>query len=392
MDEAAVLGARAETYLPAHLTIIHLLALGPVGGLLRVVEALAIGQRRAGHDVHVVVVREPGTGEHPLLRALAGAGVCIVPLVLPARAYRRERAAVAELCHRLRPHVLHTHGYRPDVVVGAGVRRLGIPVTTTVHGFTGGDWKNRCYEWLQRRVYRHFDAVVAVSERLARELAATGIAPTHIHTVPNAWCATSVPVERREARHALGLGEHGFQIGWVGRVSHEKGPDTMLAALPHLGDWPYTLSILGDGRERVRLESELARAPELARRVRWHGLVMDAGRYFPAFDLFVLSSRTEGTPIALFEAMAAGVPVIATRVGGVPEVVSPGEALLIPPEDPLALARAIREVRDDPAAAAGRARAARARLGTEFAAGPWIERYDMIYRHIQPTNRQLIER
>jgi glycosyltransferase involved in cell wall biosynthesis len=374
------------------LTIIHILALGPVGGLLRVVEALALGQRLQGHDVHVVAVREPGGGEHPMITALEAAGVCVIQLELPSRGYLRERAAVAELCQRLRPHLVHTHGYRPDVVDGPVARRLGVPVVTTVHGFTGGDRKNRFYEWLQCRAYRRYDAVVAVSQRLAGELAGTGIAPARIHTVPNAWGETSVPLERGEARRALGLDESGFHIGWVGRVSHEKGLDTLLAALRHLGELPYTLSILGDGRERAGLEEGLAASPELAQRVRWHGIVADAGRYFPAFDLYLLSSRTEGTPIALFEAMAAGIPIATTNVGGVPDVVSTGEALLVPPEDPAALARAIRIVYDDPAAAATRARAARARLNAEFAFEPWIDRYDTIYRSLQPQTKELAER
>jgi glycosyltransferase involved in cell wall biosynthesis len=153
---------------------------------------------------------------------------------------------------------------------------------------------------------------------------------------------------------------------------------------------PYTLSVLGDGGERERLERETSSIPELARRVRWHGIVPDAGRYFPAFDLFILSSRTEGTPIALFEAMAAGVPIIATTVGGVPDMLSAAEALLIPPEDPAALAQAIQLVYDDPAAAAARARAAQARLNAEFAFEPWLARYEALYHRLQPKNRESI--
>jgi glycosyltransferase involved in cell wall biosynthesis len=325
-----------------------------------------------------------------MLRSVADAGVSVIPLILPNRGYLREWRAVRDLCRGLRPHLVHTHGYRPDVIDGLAARGLGIPVVTTVHGFTGGDRKNRIYEWLQRRVYRFFDAVVAVSGRLAAELVAAGISSPKVHTIPNAWGETSVQLERTAARQALGLGEDGFQIGWVGRVSQEKGPDTLLEALPHLGRLPYTLSILGDGGERERLERETSSIPKLARRVNWHGIVPDAGRYFPAFDLFILSSRTEGTPIALFEAMAAGVPIIATTVGGVPDMLSAAEALLIPPEDPSALAQAIQLVYDDPPGAAARALAARARLDAEFAFEPWLGRYEALYRRLQPKNRELI--
>jgi glycosyltransferase involved in cell wall biosynthesis len=109
------------------------------------------------------------------------------------------------------------------------------------------------------------------------------------------------------------------------------------------------------------------------------GQVNDAPRLYRGFDLFVLSSRTEGTPIALFEVMDAEIPVVATAVGGVPAVVSSAEAVLIPPEDPRALAQAIRSTYDGRAPARARAAAARLRLRTQYAVGPWLDRYDRLY-------------
>ena len=116
--------------------------------------------------------------------------------------------------------------------------------------------------------------------------------------------------------------------------------------------------------------------------MRWHGFMANAGRLYAAFDVFVLSSRTEGTPIALLEAMSAGVPIVATSVGGVPDVVSRNEALLVPSDDPVALADAIRSVYSDPTAAATRACAAQQRLSQNFAAAPWLAAYEALYRNI----------
>jgi len=106
----------------------------------------------------------------------------------------------------------------------------------------------------------------------------------------------------------------------VGRLSREKGADVILDAIAACKP-PWRLSIIGDGPERERLKQQAARLG-ITDRVTWHGPVSNAGKLLSAFDAFVLSSRTEGTPIVLFEAMHSGVPIVTTSVGGVPDVVS----------------------------------------------------------------------
>ena len=163
--------------------------------------------------------------------------------------------------------------------------------------------------------------------------------------------------------------------------TEEKGVDVLLAAVAQLGDLPLVVSVVGDGRRRRQLEREAGRLG-VSDRVRWVGTRTEAARLFAAFDVFALSSRTEGTPIVLFEAMAARTPIVASAVGGVPDVLSPQEALLVGADDPGALARAIRSVHADPTAAADRARRANERLAREFAPGPWLEQYERIYRSV----------
>src|SRR5437588_3376465 len=312
------------------LSVLHLIAPGDVGGAERVVHALASGQRRAGHRVTVGAVLSNGADHrsHPFLAPLERAGVETILLRVPPRAYRRERSACVELCRRLRPDVVHTHGIRVDVVDAAVARRAGMPTVTTVHGFTGGDFKMWVYERLWRRALRGFDAVVAVSRPLARDLERTGVPPGRLHAVPNAWPADDLPpFPRYEARQQLAVPDGRFHVGWVGRLTPEKGADVLLAALPLLADLPMVVSVVGDGRGRPQLQAAAARLG-LGDRVRWLGNV------------------------------AAG------------------------PDDPAALAQAIRAVHADPAAAAERARRAQQRLGSEFAPGPWLARYERIYRSV----------
>ncbi|MGH9262922.1 MAG: glycosyltransferase, partial [Acidimicrobiales bacterium] len=329
-----------------------------MGGLESVVTTLAVGQRRTGVDPHIAAILEGEAPGHAFVGRLEEGGVRVVQVRLGPRAYLAERARVAALCRELQPDVVHTHGYRPDVVDAPVARRLAIPVITTVHGFTGGGWKNRMYEWLDRRALRRFDAVVAVARASVIGLVAAGVPRDRIHVIPNAWDQRGVTLSAAEARRQLGLSGDGWRIGWVGRLSREKAADVMLAAMARLAGEPYWLSIIGDGSERRRLEHASVRLG-VAHRTTWHGPVPAAGSRFAAFDVFVLSSRTEGTPVTLFEAMAAGVPIVAAAVGGVPDVVSPAEAILVPPDDPAAIAAGIRQVRAAPAAAASRARAAR---------------------------------
>lgn len=362
------------------MVILHVVTPAEVGGLERVVQMLSAAQRDRGDSVHVAVV---GMGADPgisaFLDTLGAGGVSVHRCEVPPSAYLGERAAIGRLCTQLRPDVVHTHGYRADVLDGGVGRRHGAVVVATIHGFTGGDWKNRIYEWLQRRAMRRCDAVVGVSRPLVAELVAAGVPGDRVHLIRNACAPPSAPAPRGDARRELGLPDVGFVAGWVGRLSAEKGLDVALEAMALLADVPVTLAVVGDGAERTALEARARELGVAGPRVVWCGVVAEAARVFSAFDLYVLSSHTEGTPIALLEAMVAGVPVVATAVGGVPDLVSPETGVLVPPADPRALAAAIRDAFEHPERAAKRAAAARLDAERELAVDDWAERYGQVY-------------
>jgi glycosyltransferase involved in cell wall biosynthesis len=362
----------------APFSVLHVLAPARYGGLERVVASLVAGQIDAGLDARVLAIVEPGESKHPFLEGLRRDGLAPDAIEIPPRRYSAERNEVVRWCSRTRPTLVHLHGARPDVLLGGVIRRAGFPVASTVHGFTGGDLKNRFYEALQRRALRRMDAVAAVSRPMSEDLVRQGCAKERMHLIPNAAPRRGEQVTRAAARGELGIRDGERVIGWVGRLTAEKGCDLFVAALAQIGRADVGASIIGSGPERARLEG-LGSRPGHGAGIRWHGELPSAGRLLTAFDLFVMSSRTEGTPMVLFEAIQAGVPVVVTSVGGIPDVVSTSEALLVPPEDASALAAAMRRSLDEPAESAARAARARARIEADFSLGRWVERYSDVY-------------
>jgi glycosyltransferase involved in cell wall biosynthesis len=369
---------RASAGSDTPLRLLHITAPGHSGGLESVVQGLAIGHHRRGHEVHVLAVVGQGEGEHPFLRPLQEAGVAVHVLPLPTRAYVRERREVAALLRRLQPYVVHTHGTRPDVLDAGPARRLGIPTATTLHGYSRMGGKARAYEWIHTRALRRFDAVIAVSGPLVGDLRRWGVPDRRVHLVPNAWPGRNMLLPRGEARARLGIQSDSFCIGWVGRLIPIKGADVFLQAIASIPELPASFVIVGDGPERQPLGS-LARKLRVDARVTFVGGCPEAAMLFSAFDIFVLSSRSEGTPMVLFEAMAAGVPVVAAGVGGVPDVIGSGAGWIVPPEDPEALGWAIVTAASDRTAANARAEVARMRLEREFGPEMWLDRHEALY-------------
>ena len=361
------------------MTVIHVLAPAAFGGLEQVVLSLAVEQRAEGKSAHVVELVETGGAETTLAARLRTFGVDVHTLAYPPRAYGSQFSALRRLVKSIAPDVIHSHGYVSDVLA-AVIKSIDRDqrLVSTVHGFTGGGWKNRLYERLQRRALRRFDAVVGVSRRLSTDLIESGLSAARVHTIPNAWRALAPPADRASARQALGVPDDVFSVGWVGRVSYEKGLDVLVKALPQLVDISLKLTVVGDGVLRASVQ-ETADRLGVASRISWAGVVDDAARLMRAFDLLVISSRTEGTPMNLLEAMSAGVPVLTTSVGGIPDVVSDAEALLVAPDEPTTLAKGIRAIHGDRKAGAERAARARDRVQSVFGVTAWLKEYDRVY-------------
>lgn len=373
-NREARLSGEGESATPPR--VLHVVAPGDFGGLEQVVLQLAAGRSARGLPTEVFILVTEGSRTPALVEMLSAAGVRATVREFAHRAYREERRAVLAAAETFGADVVHTHGYHPDVLVGTLARTMRCGRVSTAHGLTGGSVKNRVFEWLQRRAWRRFNVVVAVAGPLQRRLVRGGVPEAIVALCPNAWSG-SAALDRASARARLHLRATGKFVGWVGRLSREKGADVMVRALAHISP-EIGLVMIGDGPEREPLK-QLANELNVASRITWAGQVQGAGQCMAAFDTFALSSRTEGTPMVLFEAMAAGVPIVATAVGGVPDVVSSSQAALVKSESPEELATAIEQVFVAAPAAAARASAARTHLDEHYALGPWLDRYEQFY-------------
>jgi glycosyltransferase involved in cell wall biosynthesis len=245
--------------------------------------------------------------------------------------------------------LVHTHGYRADLIGFIAARRLGIPIVSTCHGFISIDRHLSLYNRLDVFLLRHFNGVIAVSERMKRDLVEKGVDAGRIQVIANAIQiepAADGEETRRTTRARIGIGPEDFVFGFVGRLSEEKGLRYLLEAFRQCkpGDGRWRLVLVGDGPQRGALEKTVHDLGLVAK-VAFAGFQSDTAAWYHAMDAFVLPSLTEGTPMVVLEAMAHGVPVIATSVGGLPAVIASGEnGILVRPAQPSELLGAMRSI------------------------------------------------
>lgn len=258
------------------------------------------------------------------------------------------------VCRRERVRVWHGHDPKTNALGLLVSRFHPMRLVTTVHGYVLDTRRSRLYRRLDRLLLPWYERVIGVSADLCQFARRCGVPPRKVLFLENGIDASAYARRRstREARAAVGLPPAGVLVGAIGRLSPEKGFDVLIRAAHSLGG-DVRLVIVGDGPERPSLERLIADLG-LGDRVTLAGWRTDVRAYFEALDVFALSSRREGLPNVLLEAMAVGVPVVATSVNGVPAVVTDGvNGRLVPADDVSALAAALRDVMSNPAAAAG---------------------------------------
>lgn len=371
--------------------VLHILTRMNVGGPARHVLALTTRMRAIGFDTLIAFgTVEPGEGE---LASEDEASVRIPHLRrrLDPVSDLRAWAELDRVVERYRPDVVHTHMAKGGALGRVAARRRGVPaVLHTFHGHVLEGYfaspANRAFLLAERWLAKRTDRLVAVSSATRDELLALRVGrPEQWRVVPLALDLepiTAARISPREARARLGLPE-APTVGIVGRLVPIKDHELFLRAAALVASQRTDVSfvVAGDGPSRTTLEAEGSR--RLGARVRFLGWVEDLPTLYAALDVVTLTSRNEGTPVALIESAAAGRPVVATDVGGVRDVVREAETgFLVPPGNPEALADRIVAVLSDANLAARMGAEGRRRIAASFSPGPAVQQMVGIYEEV----------
>jgi glycosyltransferase involved in cell wall biosynthesis len=365
--------------------IVHLMASPFVGGPERQVLGLASA---LPSDYKTVFISFSERGLcRPFLEETRRCGFEASELIENAPRIRRAAREVADYLKSLGADVLCCHGYKPDAIGWRAARMAGVPVIAISHGWTAATWKVRVNEWIDRRLLRWMDRVVCVSAAQAARVRRAGVKAERIAVIRNA--VDTAPFERVDLayRHLM---QTWFSrprsriIASAGRLSPEKGFDRFIAsaALVAKQEPEAGFVLFGEGPLRQTLARQID-ALGLTGTFVLAGFRDDVARFLPCCDLAVLSSWTEGLPVIVLEALASGVAVVATAVGGTPEVVRDGvNGYLVPPGDPAALARRIVELTRDDARRQLMARTGRNQIEAHFSFATQADAYQQLFQRL----------
>ncbi len=370
------------------MNIFHIIDSAGIYGAEMVLLNLLQEQLRMGLNPLLCSIGDLGEQQKPLEDAAELRGIKVCRLRLPRGLKFKSSFAIMSEVRNSKADIIHLHGYKDTILVGLLPRLFRkIPTIRTLHGWTSKTrWsKIWLYETLDRFCLKRIDGIVSVNEMLVDQV------QRYVKKVPILPIENGIPPlhfarERiiEEEDELAGFCQDAFVIGGIGRFSKEKGFIFLLKAISILtAKRPeIKLILIGEGEQQQEMDN-IIQAEGLAKHVFFAGYKQNAARYLPLFDLFVMPSLTEGLPIVLLEAMQAGVPVVATEVGGVPMVLGQGEyGELVEPGNHESLAHAMMQAIDNNIDALSRARKAKEialnRYSSERMAGNYLEFYNSV--------------
>ena len=426
--------------------ILHIIDSGGLYGAEMVLLNLVAEQIKMGLDPCIASIGDKHIGEKPLETEARKRGFRVVKFRMFPGPNPYGMLKVLRYAKQNEFDILHSHGYKGNVAFGLMPKRIRkIPMISTLHGWTSvsGFSKNRVYEWLDLISLKYIDAVVLVSEAMKSHPKLEGRKGINFHVIHNGipipaaqfnhltiqpfnqsriQATSTPPAQWNESVFNIPSGlnsktiqpgqstqstqqtrvtqatqrtqkldqsivdfcKKGYTIGSIGRLSTEKGYKYLIEALTILikKGIDARLVIMGEGYERPCLEN-LTRELGLSEKVLLPGYIDEANLYIPLFDVFVISSLTEGLPITLLEAMQAKTPIVGSRVGGIPYLLDESRAgLLVNPASPDAIANAVFRIYDDGRLAKALVDDAYERVYTDFGMEGMALAYLEVYKRV----------
>ncbi len=369
------------------LTIIHVLGSFQIGGAEMVAFNLAASQVALGHRVHVVSLT---SGQHgPHARGFADAGVLVHQLpklgttVDPTLPFR-----LATLFLRIGADVVHSHNSQPLVYAGPAAFLARVPLVHTKHGADPVDGRAAM---LRRGAARLATAYVAVSRQTAQDaVSGRDVAPHAVEVIENGIDVDAYAPSQeaqRELRKELRIPPDALVVGTVGRLAVIKNQPLLVHAMARALGQNVHLILVGEGPHRQEVEQAVGKLlhPES---VHLLGQRLDVARLLPGFDVFALTSDSEGLPMVLLEAMACAVPVVSTDVGGIPDVIEENvTGYLVPKGDEQALASRLKALLGDAIERARIGASARAFCVQRYSRTSMRDRYESLYMRLRTTGR-----
>ena len=382
--------------------VLRVIARLNMGGPALHVTYLARGLASRGYET-TLVAGDVARGEESMAFVADRAGVEIVPLPGLSRELSPVRDAVAawrvaRIIRRVQPDIVHTHTAKAGAVGRVAALLAGTRRPIVVHTFHGhvlrgyfGRAGTLLFRAIETALARATDRLVAVSPEVRDELVALRVAPRRKFSVVRLGIELEPRVrfegDAAEVRRRHGIGADKFIVGWFGRMTAVKRTEDLMAMLAGVRERGIDalLLLVGDGDDRERLEQR-AHDLGLARSCLFVGYQEDVAPWYAICDTVVLTSASEGTPVTIIEALAAGRPVVATRVGGVPDVVDEGETgFLVRPRDTHALAERLEILARNPERRAAMGAAGRERTLTRYAVERLVDDMDELYRELLET-------
>lgn len=380
--------------------IVRIIARLNMGGPALHVAYLSEGLAARGYDT-TLVVGSLGEGEGSMAFVAEERGARLVHLASMSREISPVRDLIAliklvRLLKTIQPHIVHTHTAKAGAIgriaawAARGERRPIVVHTFHGHVLRGyfGLFGTLAFRLLERLLARATTQLVAVSPEVRDDLVSLKVAPREKFAVIRLGIElderTHPDRSRAETRRQIGVAPERFLVGWVGRMTAVKRVPDVLEGFRRLRESGVdaVLCLVGDGPDREEIEGQ-ASALGVIRHTLFVGYQDHVGSWYDAFDVLVLPSASEGTPVVAIEALAAGCPVVATRVGGVPDVVEDGiTGYLVEPRDTEALADRLERLARDPELRRRLGDAGKERVLTRYAVERLVADTDALYRSL----------